>query len=75
MRVSAKTVLRAIAVGHLEAGRLRQGRGGWRIRPEAVDAWLEMRSNRRLRARPLGDVSGATAGAVVRPMREPATSH
>jgi excisionase family DNA binding protein len=56
VRLRAKTVMRAIAAGQLEASQLTQGRGGWRIRPEAIDAWLESRSNRSAARRPLGDV-------------------
>jgi excisionase family DNA binding protein len=57
MRVSPKTVMRAIAAGHLEASQVTQGRGGWRIRPKAIDAWLESRSNRTRPVRPLADVT------------------
>jgi excisionase family DNA binding protein len=56
MRVSSRTVMRAIAAGQLEASQVTQGRGGWRIRREAIAAWLESRSNRTVPARPLGDV-------------------
>lgn len=56
MRVSSKTVMRAIAAGHLEASQLTQGRGGWRIRLSAVDAWLELRSNRTRLMRSPADV-------------------
>lgn len=57
MRVSVKTVMRAIAAGQLEASQLTQGRGGWRVRPEAIDAWLEARSNRMRPSRDLPDVA------------------
>ncbi len=56
MRVSSKTVMRAIVAGHLEASQVTQGRGGWRIRPEAMDAWLEIRSSRPRTERALADV-------------------
>jgi excisionase family DNA binding protein len=57
MRVSSKTVMRAIAAGQLEASQVTQGRGGWRIRPEAIDAWLDSRGNRTFPVRPLADVT------------------
>lgn len=57
MRVSSRTVMRAIAAGDLEASQVTQGRGGWRVRPEAIDAWLTIRSNRALPVRPLADVT------------------
>ena len=56
MRVSSKTVMRAIASGQLEASQVTQGRGGWRIRPQAIDAWLDSRSNRSLPQRTLAEV-------------------
>lgn len=56
MRVSSKTIMRAIASGQLEASQVTQGRGGWRIRREAIDAWLDSRSNRTLPQRTLADV-------------------
>ena len=46
VQLSAKTVMRAIAAGHLEASQLAQGRGGWRIEEQAIGRWLECRSNR-----------------------------
>ena len=45
VQLSSKTVLRAIAAGHLEASRLGQGRAGWRVKKGAVDQWMELRSN------------------------------
>ena len=56
MRVSSKTVMRAIASGQLEASQVTQGRGGWRIRPQAIDAWLDSRSNRTRPERTLAEV-------------------
>ena len=56
MRVSSRTVMRAIASGQLEASQVTQGRGGWRIRPQAIDAWLDSRSNRTLSERTLAEV-------------------
>ena len=56
MRVSSKTVMRAIASGQLEASQVTQGRGGWRIRPQAIDAWLDYRSNRTHPERTLAEV-------------------
>jgi excisionase family DNA binding protein len=43
--LSVRSVMRAIAAGELEASQLTR-RGGWRIRPEAVDEWIQARSNR-----------------------------
>lgn len=40
VQLSSKTVLRAIAAGHLEASRLGQGRAGWRLKRDAVDRWM-----------------------------------
>ena len=44
-QLSARTVLRAIERGDLRASKLAI-RGGWRIVPTDVDAWLVARSNR-----------------------------
>jgi excisionase family DNA binding protein len=46
VQLSSKTVMRAIRAGDLEASQLTQGRGGWRIRDDAIARWLEARSNR-----------------------------
>jgi excisionase family DNA binding protein len=46
VQLSAKTVMRAIQAGELEASQLTQSRGGWRVREQAIAAWLEARSNR-----------------------------
>lgn len=56
VRVSSRTVMRAIASGQLEASQVTQGRGGWRIRPQAIDTWLDSRSNRTLPGRTLAEV-------------------
>jgi excisionase family DNA binding protein len=45
-QLSARTVARAIERGELRASKLAV-RGGWRIVPTDVDAWLQARSNRR----------------------------
>ncbi len=45
-QLSARTVARAIERGELRASKLAV-RGGWRIVPADVDAWLRARSNRR----------------------------
>ena len=45
-QLSARTVIRAIERGELRASKLAI-RGGWRIVPADVDAWLVARSNRR----------------------------
>lgn len=42
--VSPWTVMRAIKAGELRASQL-ASRGCWRIRPEAVEAWIEARAN------------------------------
>jgi excisionase family DNA binding protein len=46
VQLSSKTVMRAIRSGDLEASQLTQGRGGWRVREDAIDDWLAARSNR-----------------------------
>jgi excisionase family DNA binding protein len=69
MRVSPKTVMRAISAGQLEASRITQGRGGWRIRPEAVDAWLDARSNQLAVPEPITDVGRTPRQSV--PLRRP----
>src|SRR3954466_14684306 len=51
VRVSPKTVERAIHRGDLEASQLAL-RGAWRIQPEAVDAWIQKTSNRNARPKP-----------------------
>jgi excisionase family DNA binding protein len=45
-QLSTRTVVRAIERGELRASKLAM-RGGWRILPLDVDAWLLARSNRR----------------------------
>ena len=45
VRVSARTVMRAIRAGQLQASQLNQGRGGWRIYESAIDAWMGARCN------------------------------
>jgi excisionase family DNA binding protein len=44
-QLSTRTVIRAIERGELRASKLAT-RGGWRIMPADVDAWLIGRSNR-----------------------------
>lgn len=61
VRVSRKTVMRAIHAGELEASQLTQSRGGWRITREAVDEWMATKSNRRRAPRPLADVAPVNA--------------
>jgi excisionase family DNA binding protein len=46
VQLSPRTVMRAIHTGDLEASQLTQGRGGWRVREDAIDDWLAARSNR-----------------------------
>lgn len=76
MRVSSKTVMRAIASGHLEASQVTQGRGGWRVRPQAIEAWLDSRSNRARPVRPLDNVRRVETQTPTprRPGRAPRTS-
>lgn len=52
-QLSPRTVIRAIERGELRASKLAL-RGGWRIAPADIDAWLVARSNRR-RDPPDGD--------------------
>lgn len=47
VKLSTKTVMRAIAAGELAASQLTRGRGGWRIYESAIADWMERRSNRR----------------------------
>jgi len=49
---STKTVMRAITAGDLRAAQLAR-RGTWRIRPEDLDAWFDMRANMAPRPRPV----------------------
>jgi excisionase family DNA binding protein len=74
VQVSRKTVMRAIEAGELEASQLTQKRGGWRIRPEAIDEWMKLRSNRRRPPRSLADVApvNTTAEAAARARRQSA---
>src|ERR1700759_4658279 len=60
VQLSPKTVMRAVEAGDLEASRLTQTRGGWRIREAAIVACLERRSNRGS-DRPLSDARSAIA--------------
>lgn len=62
VQVSRRTVIRAINSGELEASQLAE-RGCWRIKPEAVDAWVELRSNRHRAPRPMPDVVPVSAAA------------
>lgn len=74
VQLSSKSVMRAITAGHLEASQLTQGRGGWRVRVEAIDEWMDARSNRARRPRPLADVSRVDPAPVPRrPSRAPRT--
>lgn len=62
VQLSRRTVIRAIERCELEASQLAE-RGAWRIKPEAVDAWIELRSNRHRQPRPLADVTPVNAAA------------
>jgi excisionase family DNA binding protein len=44
VKVSRRTVMRAIKAGQLEASQLNQGRGGWRIYASAIDEWMRSRA-------------------------------
>jgi excisionase family DNA binding protein len=68
VQLSAKTVMRAIRAGDLEASQLTQSRGGWRIREDAIQGWLETRSNR-ADTRPLPDVRAVEPAVPRRPSR------
>jgi excisionase family DNA binding protein len=68
VQLSAKTVMRAIRAGDLEASQLTQGRGGWRVREDAIAGWLEARSNRS-NSRPLPDVRRVEQSMPRRPSR------
>jgi excisionase family DNA binding protein len=74
VRVSCKTVMRAIQAGELEASQLARKRGGWRIMPAAVEEWMRARSNRRRPPRPLPDVSRVELPILHRGGRTPASS-
>jgi excisionase family DNA binding protein len=74
VRVSCKTVMRAIEAGELEASQLARKRGGWRIMPAAVEEWMQVRSNRRRPPRPLPDVSRVEPPVLRRGGRSPASS-
>jgi len=69
VKLSQKTVMRAIRAGDLEASQLTPSRGGWRIREEAIAEWFEARSNR-AGARSLPDVRPVEHGRPRRPSRE-----
>lgn len=46
VKLSTKTVMRAIVAGELAASQLTRGRGGWRVYESAIADWMECRSNR-----------------------------
>lgn len=72
VQLSPRTVMRAIAAGHLDASQLAQGRGGWRVYEDAVGRWMDARSNQRPEPRAPADVAtppAPAAGPVVRPRR------
>lgn len=72
VKVTPRTVKRAIDRGELEASQLFAKRGGWRIEwPAAVVAWMKIRSSRERAPRPLANVTpiGAVAGAADRARR------
>ncbi len=56
VRLSTRTIYRAILAGDLEASQLTQRRGGWRVYESALEAWMLKRSNRARPPRPLADV-------------------
>lgn len=66
VELSVKSVTRAIAAGDLEASQLTR-RGGWRIRPAAVERWMEARSNARVRRkmRPAAAIARGGRGRLV----------
>lgn len=67
VKLSEKTVMRAIEAGDLEASRLTQGRGGWRIFESAIPRWMEARSNTAGHVRPLAGVRRVEPANVPRP--------
>jgi hypothetical protein len=67
VQLSAKTV-RAIRAADLEASRLTQGRGGWRLRDDAIADWLGVRSNR-AKPWPMPDVRPVQPAEPRRPVR------
>lgn len=74
VRVSCKTVMRAIQAGELEASQLARKRGGWRIMPAAVEDWMQARSNRQRPPRPLPEVSRVEPPVLRRAGRSPGSS-
>ena len=60
--ISVRTVMRAIRAGELRASQLAR-RGCWRIEPDDVAAWLELRANRP-RERPMEPPSPILAAAL-----------
>jgi excisionase family DNA binding protein len=68
VQLSPQTVMRAIRAGDLEASQLTQGRGGWRIREDAIVGWLQARSNRSS-SRSLPDVRAVEPAGPRRPSR------
>jgi excisionase family DNA binding protein len=71
VRVSCKTVMRAIQAGELEASQLARKRGGWRVMPAAVEEWVQARSSRRRPPRALPDVSRVEPPVLRRGGRSP----
>lgn len=67
-RCSVKTVMRAVVAGDLEASQLAR-RGTWVVRPEAIDEWLDRRSNRARPTRPGDPVRRVEAEPVQQPPR------
>lgn len=63
-QVSSRTVMRAIEAGDLRASQLAT-RGVWRVREEDVEAWLDLRANRRREPAP-GSSDSPTVTSTVR---------
>jgi excisionase family DNA binding protein len=67
-RCSVKTVMRAVVAGELQASQLGR-RGTWAVRRQAIDEWLDRRSNRTGPTRPRARVHRVEADLVQQPPR------
>ena len=67
-RCSVKTVMRAVVAGELEASQLAR-RGTWIVRANAIDEWLDRRSNRVRPPRPRPDIRRVEGDPADQPKR------